>query len=286
MKNQNGMVLIMTAGFMLIFTLLGLGAVMLAGSRGQEAAKKTASIQAFWLAESGIQRATAMLLKGTAGFSMEHSLGAGGYSATAVPLSSVRWRVNSTGSVASVFREITVLYGPRVMNTLQTTGTVDIGGHADVDDPIQEFASLSFAEIFGMSMDAMSGIAEYHYDASTFNKDSEVEGITFVDLKANEKININANFEGNGLLVVRSTDNTPGTVQIEGGDFNGVLWVDGILRMITGNPVINGAIFVDCGSEQTKIRGNADINMSEAEIDKVFAGDDLKLGMISWQELK
>jgi Tfp pilus assembly protein PilX len=56
--NNRGAILGMTLGFMGFFTLLGLGALHLAGVLGESSARYTISTQAFWLAEAGLSTAT------------------------------------------------------------------------------------------------------------------------------------------------------------------------------------------------------------------------------------
>jgi hypothetical protein len=56
--NNRGAILGMTLGFMGLFTMLGLGALHLAGVLGESSARYTNSTQAFWLAEAGLSEAT------------------------------------------------------------------------------------------------------------------------------------------------------------------------------------------------------------------------------------
>jgi hypothetical protein len=57
MNNQRGAILAVTLGFVLIFILLGLGAIYLGTVQNEAAEKRTASNKAFWLAEAGLQKA-------------------------------------------------------------------------------------------------------------------------------------------------------------------------------------------------------------------------------------
>ncbi len=57
MNNRRGSILVVTLGFVLIFILLGLGAIYLGTVQNEAAEKRTASTKAFWLAEAGIQKA-------------------------------------------------------------------------------------------------------------------------------------------------------------------------------------------------------------------------------------
>ena len=59
--NKRGAILAMTASFVFIFTILGLGAVYFAGTENELTLHKITSSQAFWVAEAGIQRAISRL---------------------------------------------------------------------------------------------------------------------------------------------------------------------------------------------------------------------------------
>ena len=57
MNNERGSILVVTLGFILVFTLLGLGSMYLATVHNEAAEKRAASNKAFWLAEAGLQKA-------------------------------------------------------------------------------------------------------------------------------------------------------------------------------------------------------------------------------------
>jgi len=64
MNNSKGAVLAVTVGFMLIFILMGLGAVELSGAQGQSTVMRVASSRAFWLADAGIEKARSIMKNG------------------------------------------------------------------------------------------------------------------------------------------------------------------------------------------------------------------------------
>lgn len=57
MRSEKGSILAATTGFALVFTLLGFGAIYFSGLQSESIQKQTASTQAFWLAEAGVQQA-------------------------------------------------------------------------------------------------------------------------------------------------------------------------------------------------------------------------------------
>jgi len=313
MKKEKGVILVLTVTFMLVFTLLGLAAMQFAGFQAQGTGNKIASTKAFWIAEAGIQRAVTHLLKGTGNFTLIDIIDQDNYSVTANVTSSpaltpVRWQVDSTGTVIrypfSIKKRILIKYGPAEMDTIQTTGGLTIGGSATVEDPKEQNVTFDFETIFGMSMDAMYGIKTYYYADKDFDNKAVVNGITFIDISAGKTVNIpSSTWQGSGLLIVRTLDKKGkvvvdpdtvdpkdlGTLRIQGGTFNGILWVVGKLEMASGNPVINGSVFVNCGKNQTTVLGNADLNFGQDAIDAIFSGlpgngiEQFKT--LSWQEI-
>ena len=113
------------------------------------------------------------------------------------------------------------------------------------------------------------------YDAAILN--DVVTGITWVEDATNmSKITSNT-WNGSGILVII------GDLKISGGDFNGVLWVEGGL-FISGNTEINGALFVESGvTVDTTVTGTADITLDSDEIDAAFSG--LPPFIESWREV-
>ena len=55
MNNQKGSILVITSGFVLIFTMLGLASIYMATVHNEDAEKLNTSAQALWIADSGIE---------------------------------------------------------------------------------------------------------------------------------------------------------------------------------------------------------------------------------------
>jgi cytoskeletal protein CcmA (bactofilin family) len=80
---------------------------------------------------------------------------------------------------------------------------------------------------------------------------------------------------GGGIMIVN------GDLKITGGTFDGVIWVIGKLS-ISGNPVINGSIFVEGeATVDTTITGTAKISFDPSAIDGAFSNLST---VLSWQE--
>src|SRR3989338_216322 len=56
MKNKRGSILIVTLGFIVVFTLLGVAVMHLAGAQNDVAVKQSFSTEAFWLADGVVER--------------------------------------------------------------------------------------------------------------------------------------------------------------------------------------------------------------------------------------
>jgi hypothetical protein len=284
MKNQKGSVLVMTVGFMLVFTLLGFGAMSYSGFQGQGIAMKTSSTQGFWLAEAGVQRAITHLSQGAAGFTLSDSLGQGNYAAVVTPISSVRWTIDSTGTQLPVSKEILVEYGPDIIKGLQSTGPQSINKPENV--PSREaYATFSFLNIFGFPITNITGtptIATHAYTDATYKNNSVVDGITFIDYSTSNASM--PNLDGSGLVVIKTNPGKPLTIN-GSGVFNGIVWIEGELGGL-GNTHINGAVFVNCASSLTPVSGNAQIYYDKAAIDAAFMNLNInKFSVVSWQEV-
>ena len=104
--------------------------------------------------------------------------------------------------------------------------------------------------------------------------------ITWVNAPgAKSKITTN-HWEGSGILVVI------GDLDITGGEFDGVIWVEGELK-VAGQGDVDGAILVAGGpSDSTKVTGNSEVEYDADAVSDAFEA----LGNIpplveSWQEV-
>ena len=100
------------------------------------------------------------------------------------------------------------------------------------------------------------------YYTTSFSNDP-AEGITWIEPNATDPQITQAGWTGSGLLIVE--DN----LKITGGTFDGVIWVVGTLD-ISGNPVINGSIFVECEATiETTVTGNPTITFDSEAIEGI-----------------
>ncbi|MDP8230378.1 MAG: hypothetical protein P9L93_04655 [Candidatus Gorgyraea atricola] len=290
-KNNRGMILI--ASYMVITVLVILTVGFASRSIGEQrvASKERDSMQAFWLAEAGLDKAISDL--STASFSA--TLGSGSYSTQTSSVSSTRYLVVSTGGVPdtdttdpnNIVRTIraiveqSALAGPSgVTSAITANGDVVVRGSAEINGDIDENYVFDFEEIFGISKETMEDSANNSY-VDPPNNVTPVSNITWVDIDSLEDFRItDNNWTGNGILVVN------GDAKITGGHFEGIIWIIGSL-WISGDPVIDGAIFVESGTEfDTTVTGNPTVNFDGDDVLSAFdyLPSDLPPSLISWKE--
>jgi cytoskeletal protein CcmA (bactofilin family) len=214
-----------------------------------------------------------MNMPGTNPFS--GTLGNGEYDVTITPVSgfSYRWTIESVGSVNIVTRRIrvVVVVRPDVTTAMTISGNLDIKGNAQVNGDVVKNTTPSFEEVFGVTKEEMQDNATYKYTNPPNNK-MPVEKITWI----NNGFEITQDgWVGGGITIVN------GDLKITGGTFNGIIWVIGKLS-ISGNPVINGSIFVEGEvTVDTTITGTAKISFDQSAIDAAFSNSST---VLSWQE--
>jgi len=302
MKDQKGVILVLAVSFMLVFTLLGLAIMNFAGFQGQGIVRKIASTRAFWIAEAGIQRAISHLSQDAPGFTLNDSLGQGNYNVNVVPISPVRWTIDSIGTEQPISKEILVEYGPNIFKGLQSTGKQDINKEQNVPSR-EEDVILDFVEIFGFDLFSMT---QAQKDTTPFGTNCIVagkdvtyypltkppgklpisySGISFIDSQTNAKTETLPNLDGSGLVIIQVKPGTELSIN-GGGNFNGIVWIQGELGGL-GNTNIDGAVFVNCGTNRTTVSGDAEIYFNKGAIDDAFADLRInKFAVVSWEEVK
>jgi len=170
-----------------------------------------------------------------------------------------------------------------VTSAIESEGEVEVKGSAEVNGNIEEWADLSFEDVFGVDKAEMEQIAQTYYPdtyyTTPFNNDS-AQGVTWIKPNATDPQITLDGWNGIGILIVEDD------LKITGGTFYGVIWVIGSLR-IDGNPVINGGIFVESGATiATGVIGNPTVNFdSEAVEDAFYRLTSLPSMIESWQEV-
>ena len=279
---------------MVVSVLIILATAFSARSIGEKrvADKERDTIQALWLAEAGLDRAIVELpntpLSGTLGTGLA-------YSTQTTALTASRYLITSTGGVPSTtvnpdnaIRKVSAiierLLNPassgNITSAITASGDVEIKGSAVVNGTVREEAVFTFEQVFGISKDAMKNDATHLY-TDPANNITPVDHTTWVDIKTTTEMKISdSGWSGSGILVVN------GNMTITGGTFSGIIWVIGTLR-VSGNPVINGAIFVESGAEvDTTITGSPTISFDSNAVSSAFGFIPSYLApyLVNWKE--
>jgi len=276
--NKSGVILGLVVIVLVVANVLGIGLLSQSAMNAIEVVKKVKSNQAFWIAEGGLGMAISYLSKN---MNMPEinpfsgTLGNGEYDVTITPVSgfSYRWTIESVGSVNIVTRRIRaeVVVRPDVTTAMTLSGGLVVKGNADVNGVVGEYTTPRFEDVFGVTKEEMQDNATYKYTNPPNNK-MPVEKITWI----NNGFEITQDgWVGGGIMIVN------GDLKITGGTFDGVIWVIGKLS-ISGNPVINGSIFVEGEvTVDTTITGTAKISFDQSAIDAAFSNSST---VLSWQE--
>ena len=319
MPKEKGAVLGITVTFLLVFIMLGLGSVYFSGAQALAIQKRVSGIEAFWLAEAGIQSAMQFIINNKPidyTDSSPQCLSTGRcyrreIDGTAVSNVAVRWQIDSTGTVGTVSgvnSHLRVNFGPNVLRAFTTTGTIDSPGSGGIDDHIEPDGSylvhatfdlegifkITEAQILSLpGIDIYTNTANGQVRIDQVTGGAAVDGVTWIN-NNNGRIKATSNWEGSGLLVINGDEFTmEGTAH-----FSGVIWVEGACLNINGDHMVTGAVFVhdtNTPPGETQISGNSAIDYSEAgggiaAVDAVFANIGSTYprslhAVLSWEEV-
>jgi hypothetical protein len=305
---NKGYTLILVLGALAVLIIGGSVLVNLTSGETQMVKLQDNSTRAFYLAEAGIEEAIYNIKKGAIsdfngalyGASTEYSVDITPNTAPAPLPAITTYSLDSTGSYPSaadpaksarrVVVDVDVKPGANagnITNAIEVNGTLTTSGAVIINGGIEQNVTLDFEAIFGITKAQMEEMADNKYTDPENNK-IPVDKITWVNLVNNSQFRISqTGWTGEGILVVREpTGSSSPALEIEGGTFNGVIWVIGNLR-ISGNAVINGAIFVENGSaEVTKLTGTPTINYDPDQIANAFKNlGNVIVGIHNWREI-
>jgi len=273
---NGGAILALVVIVLVVVNVLGVGLLSQSAMNAIEVVKKVQSTQAFWIAEGGLGMAISYLPNMPETNPFSGTLGNGEYDVTITPVDgySNRWTIESVGSVDTATRRIRAIVVVRqdITTAVTVSGGLEVKGSAEVNGDVKENTTPCFIDVFGMTKEEMQDSATHIYTNPPNNK-MPVEKITWVndsDFRITED-----GWVGSGILIVN------GDLKITGGTFDGIIWVIGKLN-ISGNPVIDGSIFVEGEvTVDTTITGTADISLNQSAIDEAFRNLST---FLSWQE--
>ena len=310
--SESGVILPVVIILALALTITGLAFLNAGVMENSLVRRQIHKSQAFYLAEAGVEHARVKL-----GQNWDYaspiltSLEAGTYNvniyntdSSGTELPGTKRRVKSTGTAGEMSKTVEVILRKSpggggtdsgITSALTAGGDIEIKGSAEINPPPTDddkFVNFElgndpddgltlFEEIFGVTKDEMKDIAQSSpnkYYSSAINNDV-VENITWVDGTPDQSQITTSTWTGSGIFIVN------GDLKITGGTFEGILWVIGSLEIAAGNPVISGAVFVECGAQvDTTVTGNATIELNTEAVDDAFG--DLGTGAVVefWQE--
>lgn len=311
--NKQGSILAITTGFIIVFTLFGYEAIFLSGLESQATIKQASSTQAFWLAEAGIEQAFYHLPDACFNTDTDPDpsnfllLGAGAYSVDTYLKDgfSHRWIIDATGYVPPpkpepddfepAIKTIQAEVGPNMSGAIITTGDVVApgGGGSDeglgdhVDGPVLVDQDFTFKDIFGVEESVIKDSHTYYEEilpSKTFITNPLCgDGVIWLvgDVKTTNTWGTHS-----GILIV------DGNLSMEGGHFNGIIWVNGALDKINGVDAVHGSIYIhDPNEGSTIVNGTSGVSYSEEAIDGAldFLGEGITLlldyRIVRWEEI-
>jgi Tfp pilus assembly protein PilX len=292
-KNNKGFILIVSYMVITVLVILGVGLSSSTISEQRVAHKEKDLIQAFWIAEAGLDNAISNLSEAN----LSGTLETGKYFTETAPTSNpVRYLITSTGGVpdtdktdpnnavriikAVVEQPVNEADPSGITSAITASGDVTVKGSAEVNGDIDDNAVVDFEEIFGISKEAMEDNAVYLYTDPENNVDP-VNNLTWTNIVSEDEMRITDDgWTGGGILIVN------GNLRITGGYFRGIIWVIGTL-WVSGNPIIDGTVFVESGAEfETTITGNPTVSYDTDAISDAFnyLPSGLPPFIVSWKE--
>ncbi|MGD9015048.1 MAG: hypothetical protein PVI33_03385 [Candidatus Omnitrophota bacterium] len=284
--NKRGVVLIISYMVIAVLVILGISLIARSVSESNIAQRHFNSSKAFWLAEAGIAAAIEDFPNSPLNGFLDDANHT--YTTQTQPVAGVpdRYSIVSTGSVTrpsadTITRTVQVIVEvpqPGSMDdAISATGNIVVGGAAKINGTVNPNAVFTFEEKFGLTEAQMRAQADYYYKDPP-NNVLPVDGITWIDTTPGNEVVISlVPWSGNGILIVN------GDVKMTGGDFTGIMWVNGTFEVAAGNPEIYGTVFANCGAEDTVVLGTADLTWDINAINDALSK--ISPFILSWQEL-
>ena len=316
-NNESGMILPMVIIFMLALTITGLAFLNMGVMEHNLAMREVYKNKAFYLAEGGVEHTRVILGKHWDDW-QDYSLVTpnpeleleGTYVATifdtdtdgTTPLPAEKRRVRSIGTVKEISQTVQVIVrqppsGAKIDTVLESGGTVEVASNAvtvsglvrardaiidkhdqitdeELDPFLFDDPDAYFEETFNATKDQMMEKAKTDgiYYEDPINNDP-VNKITWIETPGEESQITASTWSGDGIFIVN------GDLKMTGGTFDGIIWITGGLTIPTGNPVINGAVFVE-GEISVDIGGTFDLIYNLDIIEEAIE----EIGTLPWVE--
>lgn len=284
--NKRGVALLLGLIVILVLSILAAALYSRSISEHNLVRRHVSSTQALWLAEKGAAEAIAQLptVSSLGNSSFEYNTST---ASVYVDGNSTTYRILSTGRAItegdSVERGIEnyVQYAPYQVNddfnySIEVNGPLRLQGSYEIlpDDHedsyyYKESADVSFASRFGFSSEELKNLAisqGHYYEDPASPLSSLPNQITWIKITDPDgQLTIpSTGWSGSGILVVE------GETKIEGGTFDGILWVIGELT-ITGNAHLSGTIVSECTVDvTTQVAGNPVLEWNNTKINSAL----------------
>lgn len=308
--NKRGVVLLLALVVFLVLSVLASAFFTRSISENNLVKRQVASTQALWYAEEGISRGMAQLTSSlaTPATVTGSDPTVSGYDAQIESVSDEpcgkAFQIVSIGRVylgaVAVSRSVEsyVCLEQNVVNgdfdyAIEVNGPIKMAPAPPKVFPDDSYAKpdagVSFAERFGFTSDELRAYAQsvgrYYEDPSaplaSIPNDYPVTWYKITDPA--KKLQVpKTGWTGSGIMVVE------GNCDIEGGEFKGIIWVIGELK-VAGNVQTWGTVVSECDTTvTTDVTGTPALTWSQGEIDAALQGPaDALAGRtpLSWREL-
>jgi len=284
MNNQRGSILIVTTGFVLVFTLLGIASLHFAGLQNELAEKRRFSLEAFWLADGALEIAKEKLPDLIdVEIQLDDDSRSYDVQSALVPGFADRWLVESTGYVLGEQRSIEAELRLAGIPPDAITSKEPLEPPDDIDiDPelIGEDPDLNFINLFNTTQEE---VVEHIDEGGVIFTEivSDSAEITFDYTEGRYLVLIDAS-QANALGITPDVEIV--SLDVDGTTIHAILWIEGNINLI--NPDIEGTVFIN-GTPQ--LSGEGSINFSQDVVDTVVSNLGLNvtgnLKIISWKEI-
>lgn len=301
--NKQGVALVFTLIVVLVLSIIFSAFFMRSINDNNLVKRHVYSTRALWLAEAGVAQAMANLptmvsFTDTLGGNSAYQFGAD--SVTLISHDAVTgedvYRIEARGwvvlpSAGTIERNIESyvrLSPPQPGDftaAIEAQGILDIRGNPTITGDVLPDSRFTFEGKFNLTTAEIKAIAtaEGHYYEDPPSPLQDFYGLNWVKITdPSKKLQIpRTGWQGDGILIVE------GQTDMEGGVFDGILWVIGELK-ISGNPTITGTVVAECGAEVTDVVGTPTLTYSESEITdalNVNLNVHARRTALSWREL-
>lgn len=316
-RNQSGTVLVVTMGFVTVFTLLGMASIHHAMSEHQAVEARKASMQAFWLADGAVQRARAFL-PGVREVSLQPipakhiTDGIFDFHTHLSTDRSYEWKVQAFGLVKGQRRNIIAYVSNKNLPDYAVTSNKKFSSLPNflTEAEVSHKPDLNIENTFGVSQGqtyksiCSNGVVEITVGSEDIPADA-IKDVACLDINTNDElITIPEQKSESTILIIDATNanklsEVPTNIDFAG-DITGIVYVVGNTTIgIYEDIQINGSVFLEGNSSilaLKKVSGveyEGDIKFDGVAVDKASSlskyADFLKktegLSVKNWKEV-